>query len=1552
MVGRGHILRVVSALTLTLAAWGPASFTLGAGLAHAKPNVTCSQYFDCTPQSINFEQQGNYGLAGVRMCGIEDEYAPLGSEGIDSNLDDRDQINRTNEGNYYDSEAIDFQPATGSSVGAGEHITIGLPHPAESYANAGSLLPQADTPDIYTPYEQGAATVAVSSYGFGTGVQVTVTVPAGYNGDHIRLDAFNPYSPQPVNQSPGPGVNGNTHANINGYNVGTGKPPSDPTAYTGLGNSTAANGSDVAYFLVTDGSNEDVVVAATDTTADNAAGTPGTGIEQTAGISFGTGTNPSGQPCQGAQLYAPAGPSTSGFTYIFIENGYGYIVTQATVSSASGRETAVLTVPPDVPYTSSPVTLLILDAESPPGQGTPSHSLSSPDVPYPPDDFTVSTSEDPVPGYPSNAPTFQADASNQLPAYPVDGGTSTLIASEPTSSVSDPTAVTGPSSTLMVTATLNDVYNNPVNNKQVSIFQTPGTHANITPGTPPSGTEYPVSANDGTVTYSVADSCAESNVTFEGVDVDDEQYIDEAPQVTFTPAAAVAPDGVTTPVACGPNVASAKSQVTVTVDGMVTGPGLQATAPADGTTQALVSVTLGDQFGNADACQQVVLSAVSRTAHASITPIDPTNPCPGDDIAGYSGTDGVALFDVSDSASEDVVFGVADATVLAVWPSSAITNPKDVANVNFLGGSAGSSTVVASAPSAPADGQPAATVTVTLENSGGQVLQGKSVTLAGCTNNPGPGGSCTPDPTSTITPPSQATGSNGQATFEVADSSTALPHTVYYQATDASDGVIVDDIASISFMEGGTSLGANPTTVIADGIGTSTLTFGLQDTGGNPISGVAVSLAASPSTGAGISPASTSTGPGGTAGFTVTDTQAGVVTFTATATYASTQPNCFGEFNAGTCTATAVTGVNFISAPNTFTISASPSVNVPADGLTASQVTLTALDAHGVGIGGLPVILSGSGGSGGSPQISPSSAVTASNGTATFSVTDATPETVTLSAAYTELDAPGGTSYPGIACTGSLCTTTITFVQTEAEASTVVASPASAPADGHSTTTVLVTLKSGSGSALNGHFVVLTTGSTTTTVVASNIGGQTGISGPGQVSFTVTDTTPEVLSTVYARDENTGAIINEVATLTFLPTEQLLSTVTAAPSPLPANGPPGTPSTSIVTVTLLGPGCTAGVSGHTIKLTTVSGTANISPAQVTGSSGVAVFDVTDTAAETIVLYATDTTCGYVLSQSVSLTFTPSETNESSVLMNPISTPASGPPATLSVTLRSATGAPISGRTVTVPAVAHAKVTPLAYPGFAPGVTNASGLAQFAISDTTVESLTLDAFDGATELDQVATVNFTAGEANQSSLSAPVTTLPAGGTPTIVTLTLRAGGGAPISGDVVSLSAYSPTTSIATIAPATATTNAVGQAQFTVGDARVQTITVTALDRTTGATVYQTLTLNFVADEQTLSTVTANPTVLSVKKASLITVTLLGPTGLGVPLVGHTVLLSTGSSTTKITLVTHGGKTTATGQIQFRVTDKTRQVITITVTDTTAGFNVTIYMTVTVTFVKA
>ncbi len=1116
------------------------------------------------------------------------------------------------------------------------------------------------------------------------------------------------------------------------------------------------------------------------------------------------------------------------------------------------------------------------------------------------------------------------------------------------------------SSPLSATTTLRDYYNNPVNGKQVSIFA-PGTHASVLPATAPTTSAYPETANDGTVNYNVSDSCAET-VDLKSVDVDDNEPIANPSQVavTFTPGPAYYPDQAQTPAPCGPPPVT--SQIAVTVDGNTSSPGTVAQAPADGTTPAIVNVTLGDQFGNADSCQPVVLTAISKTSHAVITKQVPTNPCSGSQYnqPGYTGTDGVATFDVSDAALEQVVFGVTDTSPISVWPTNAMTNPDDVAQIHFEPVDASQSSVTITPATAPADGQPAATVTVSLEDIAGQPEQAKSVTLAACTHPIS--SSCTTDATATVAPISKpsTTDAHGQETFSVGDKSA---ETVDFQASVPSDGVTVNQVASEVFTEGGVSLSANPASVVADGTGSATLTFSLKDIHNSGVASVPVSLAAGPA-GATISTPSATTDATGTAQFMVSDTHPGPVTFTATYTFdtAATGLACLGSLSGTTCTATVATTVDFISQPSTFTVVASPAANVIADGVSSSQVTVTALDAGNHAIAGLPIVLNAAGSNNGAPAVTPPSAVTNGSGQAVFTVADSTAETVTVTPRYQEIGSASATSYAGSNCTTSSCNATIIFVPTEAQQSTMTATPtppATVPADGYSSFTVTVTLLSGSAAPLAGHSVQLQTGSLTAIITppSNDFGGLTDSS--GKVSFAVTDTQPETV-VLHARDLTNGTILDQTVGITFGQTESQASSVVASPSSLPAGGPPGLPNQRTVTVQLVIPAstptCSSTLSGHMVKLTTPSGTALLSPPVTTGSSGQAVFTVSDMAVEAILLTAVDTTCGVTLAQTQTVTFTADEANQSTVTISPINTPASGPAATLSVTLKDPSGKPIVGKLVSVPAVGNATVTPLSYPGFGPGQTNSNGLAQFSVADATVETVILAAYDGTTELDQVATVNFTASESNQSTISALPSGVPAGGGPaslcgaactSTVTVTLLSAGRLPIPGHVVSLS---PSSSTVSVSPATATTNGSGVASFTVSDSAVENnVVLSALDRTSGAAMVRTVAVNFTSNEANQSTATATPAVAVVKKSSTITVTLL--TGSGAPVPNHIVSLSTGSSTTKTSVLTAGGKTNSAGQIQFSLTDTAAQAVSVAATDTTANPNVTLYKPVTVTFVK-
>ena len=1523
-------------LALAVVTGAAAAVALVLGATPASALNQCSNGACVT--NVNFQEPGSYSLPNS-FCGIEGDYAPLGAADIDAADDDPYGLGTNNEGNYPDSEAFSFAPAT--ALVAGQTLTVTLPHPSQT-PGQGAVFPNAQLSAF--DFLESGSTVRISSVipattGMGAHPEeVVIDVNTdGISGQKVALGVYDPYQTNPLTPS-----GGNHGTNVSFLTAST----------------LTTNGSGDASFELSDNSQEEVTFTATDTTI-------GFSAAQTATFDFNGGPSAGqlGEACAGA-VNAPAqNNSSEGFPYLLSDgHGHTYFGSVVAVTETSGLATATVVVPNGFSDTDqSGVTLDVLDTISPPGIGTPLNAAMSADD-YPNSDFSISTSADPVPAYGGQAPTFVADygehfdfgcfcVDGPLPFFPVDPYTSTLTTSASTAQVA---ASGGPTAT----ATLNDVYVNPVNDKQVSIFADLPTHAAVTPqATPTNNDAYPSTGDNGQTSYSVTDNCAET-VTLQAVDVDDNIAVEGSgsPSITFTAGPPVAPDGSSSPV-CANNT----SRVTASTGGGPATSGSPVTVPADGATTATVKVTLADQFGNIDACQLVALTP--NTQNAVVTPQPPASgdACPAPhDGPGYSGEDGVATFTVTDSHVENVTLGVIDESSSALWPSNATTNPFDVAQLNFVGADPSQSSVTPPSQNAPATGT--AQITVSLKTAAGSPLAkaGQTIELTGCS------AACTgtnADPTTTITPHSGYesagtdevfTDANGQAVFDVADSSTSLPHTVFYQATDVSGGFAITQQAQVTFTEGGATLAAVPSPVVADGIGTSTLTFTLTDTNQADVPGASVTLS-SPSSTVGITPnGAQTTDASGQTQFTVSDTAAENATFTATATFSSSPADCPSAYSAGTCTVKASAAVQFISPPTSLSVSASPG-SVPADGVSTSQVTVTALNGKNA-ITGLPVQLVATP-AGNSAVIGPSSGVTGSNGTFTFQVSDKNAEPVTLAAQYADSVSSAFLNCQG-ACTST--TTTVVFTLTEGEASTITATTAHAPADGASTVCVTVTAQT--SKAIVGDAIALYTGSATTNVTPyrgpgctnTNVGATTNSS--GQVFFTITDTVPETLS-VYARDLYTGVLIGNQPPasppllVSFTATEAEASTVTASPSTVPAGGP-----TSTVTVTLMNSTGTAPYVGDTVSLAASSSTVKISPATAhANASGQATFTVSDGAVESVTIKATDVTKAVTLEQSAVVTFTASEANQSTVTISPISTPANGPAATLTVVVRDATGLARQGETVVIKgATPTTTVTPL----LTGGVTNVNGVAQFSVSDTAIETETLSACDTTLSaactqdpgglLDQTATISFTASEANESTISAAASSVPAFavGCPnsattwvcptTTVTVTLRNAGGAALSGHVVSLSGSSST---ASVSPATVTTNAAGQAAFAVGDSVVQSVVFTALDKTTGAVVVPTVTVSFTANEANQSTVTGTPGLGAVTWT--VTVTLKNPSSptspfTDSPLVGHKVTLTTGSKTTKVLTLTKGGVTTATGQIQFTITDTVTQVLSVYATDTTSS----------------
>ena len=395
--------------------------------------------------------------------------------------------------------------------------------------------------------------------------------------------------------------------------------------------------------------------------------------------------------------------------------------------------------------------------------------------------------------------------------------------------------------------------------------------------------------------------------------------------------------------------------------------------PADGTSSTTIKVSLHDSSNMPVLGDRVTLNQGS--GHSNISP-----------SYAYTDSDGNAVFTVTDTKSETVAYTATDETnvtisgnPLQIWDGYQNVSSTE-STVTYTPGpaSAGKSTVSASPSTVPANDIDSATVTVILEDTGGNPLSGKTVIL-----NEGAGNSI-------IIPQNNGlTDANGAATFTVTDNRV---ETMTYTARDTTDNVTITQTATVTFTSHAVNAAqcgvtVNPGSVFADGFVSSTITVILRDAYGYPVSGKTVSL----NQGTGnseITPQNNGvTDTNGAATFSVTDTKPETVTYTA----GDTTDNV-----TITQTATVTFTPHDVSASNS-DITVNPG-SVIANGLTSSTITVTLRDATGNPASGKTVSLNqGTGNSTITPQ---NNGVTDANGVATFTVTDTRVESVT----YTALD--------------------------------------------------------------------------------------------------------------------------------------------------------------------------------------------------------------------------------------------------------------------------------------------------------------------------------------------------------------------------------------------------------------------------------------------------------------------------------------------------------------------------------------------------------------------
>ena len=616
-------------------------------------------------------------------------------------------------------------------------------------------------------------------------------------------------------------------------------------------------------------------------------------------------------------------------------------------------------------------------------------------------------------------------------------------------------------------------------------------------------------------------------------------------------------------------------------------------------------------------------------------------------------------------------------------------------------------------------------------------------------------------------------------------------------------------------------------TAVADGVDSATVTVTVNGVNGShntvPISGQTVTLAGNSGTSSVITPPSAMTNTTGVATFTVTDATAQAVTYTATAGSTVLTPT----------TPPVVTFDPPSVSPGNSTVSAS-SPSEPADGTSASTITVTVRDqaSDPQPLQGVSVTLAQ--GTGTSSTITPDTAETTNvQGQVTFAVTDGTAEPVVYTATA------GGQK---LTTTAPVTFGTLVVSPTQ---STVVATTTSAPIGSGGGTTITVTLLTATDKPVSGREVALAPTGTTNTGMVSSPSPQT-TDAQGQAAFTVTDANVE--SVTFAAADSTDSLSIGTATVQFVqasaPTvSPTLSSVTFSPATAPADG-----TTAINVFVNLKNSANQVVAGDIVGVTLASssspGTPDVkatatsdspagssSPGE-TNSTGTAEFQIRDTVAESVILTITDTTASVVLADSPTVVFTAGTPDgvQSTVAAAPTSVAANGTTSsTVTVTLKDHFGNPVEGDDITLDQSGKSVISAASV------TTNASGVAAFTVTDTTNEYVTyqaLDTSDFDLAISQTVTVAFGTPPpilpvAGDCAIVTSASSVPADGVTTAsITVFLYDGSGNPIVGRTVTLTASGGSSSIT---PATQVTGQAGTATFAVSDSHAEAVTYSAAD---------------------------------------------------------------------------------------------------------------------------
>ncbi|PCK06170.1 MAG: hypothetical protein COA42_17520, partial [Alteromonadaceae bacterium] len=519
-----------------------------------------------------------------------------------------------------------------------------------------------------------------------------------------------------------------------------------------------------------------------------------------------------------------------------------------------------------------------------------------------------------------------------------------------------------------------------------------------------------------------------------------------------------------------------------------------------------------------------------------------------------------------------------------------------------------------------------------------------------------------------------------------------------------------------------TTISVSGTSLIADGVTTSTITVQAKDDSGADFTSGGHDVDLYTTGNATISVVTDNTN--GTYTATITNTTAQAVTISGDIESSG--------ITSGDATVTFTPGAA-VAAQSTMSVSPA---TVIADGSTQSTITVQAKDVFGNSLtsGASSIVFSETS----SATISSVSIV--GNGTYTATITNVDDEVVTVSAT---LD--GG----GIANTSD-----VTFNPGPAAPSktTITASPTTVTADGSSTSTITVQTIDANDNDLTagGLTVVLTPGGSAAVGTVSYIGG-------GAYSATVTNTVAEAITVTGSMD--TGAII-DTAAVAFIagasdPTQAII-TVSSASS-----APDGSTVTTITVEVKDANGNAVSSSGGTVVLTPSGGTAIIGVI-TDHADGTYTATITNTTVETVTVIGTMASTSISDTADVEYTLAATYTVNSTITPSSSSIAADGiTTSTITVQIKDAGNADVltGGMDVALTVNGGAILTGL--------VDNSDGSYTATVTNTTAEPITVSGTINDVAIADTAAITFNPGAATtaETTITASPTTVIADGSTT-------------------------------------------------------------------------------------------------------------------------------------------------------------------------------------------